>query len=96
MQIKEAVYNLAESPLLSASLPPRLSGFFCFVPGRRGVFWGGSWHRVAAAPGLGQLGFEGLGCLGCFGVFMHGEKVGNWVWQIRRSGFNANLGLFGI
>lgn len=38
---KRAVYNLAESPLLSASLPPPASGFLCSLLASPKCFFGG-------------------------------------------------------
>lgn len=96
---KRAVYNLAESPLLSASLPPRASGFLRFIPGFSWVSRG-----FGGAPGAvhgahphgtwsGASGFQGV--LGARRVFLvHGEKAGNRVWTLR-SGFHVKRGLFG-
>lgn len=96
---KRAVYNLAESPLLSASLPPRASGFLRFIPGFSQVSrgFGGAPGAVRGAhpqgTRSGASGFQGV--LGARRVFLvHGEKVGNWVWTLR-SGFHVKRGLFG-
>lgn len=71
---KRAVYNLAESPLLSASLPPRASGFLRFIPGFSWVsrgFGGGllglCMEPIPMGPGPVHLGFRGFWVLG--GVF---------------------------
>ena len=79
---KRAVYNLTESPLLSASLPPRASGFLpvhpWLLPGVEG-FWGapGAMHGPHPwSTWSGASGFQrGLGAQRFWFFFlMHGRK----------------------
>lgn len=66
---KRAVYNLAESPLLSASLPPRASGFLRFISGFSRVSrgFGGAPGAVRGAhPQRTRFGGPGFWVLGGF------------------------------